>query len=244
MNGSNDNELNRLTGADGEITSEAEKSERIDDAAETSADEGIHAADDASEDDTTDNGEEKPKPFSNAHEWASSFVYAVLVVLALNLFAFRSINVDGESMCNTLQDQDRIIATNFLYTPNYGDIVVVEADKLPNSVTGLYGEMIIKRVIALEGDTIRFNFELGEVYVNGELLEEDYIAQPTHLRLEGWCESGVDYVVPDNCVFVMGDNRNNSRDSRDLISVGFVDKDLIMGRALLRYFPFESAGIL
>lgn len=74
-------------------------------------------------------------------------------MLLLNLFVFRSITVDGESMMNTLQDNDRVLSTNFFYTPSRGDIVVLEADRIPNQATMNYGEPIIKRVIALEGDT-------------------------------------------------------------------------------------------
>ena len=182
------------------------------------------------------------KPFSEAFDWMSSLVYAVLFMLALNLFVFRSITVDGLSMYSTLDDQDKVISTNFLYTPDYGDIVVIQADKILNQGTGLYGEPIIKRVIGLAGDTISFDFDKGEVYRNGELLDEDYIEQPTYLN--ELCYSGVDYVVPENCVFVMGDNRNVSRDSRDLQAVGFVDTDLIMGKAFLRIYPLDKIGLL
>jgi signal peptidase I len=229
MNESNDNEIIQTT-------DEADE--------EKAAEEAAASASETGENPAGESKEEKRKPFADAYDWVSSLIYAVIFMLALNLFVFRSITVDGESMCNTLQDQDKIIATNLFYTPNYGDIVVVQADRLVNSGTQLYGEPIIKRVIALEGDVIRFDFDAGEVYLNGELLDEDYIAAPTHLRQNGWAESGVDYVVPENCVFVMGDNRNRSRDSRDLVSVGFVNKDLIMGKALVRIYPFDSITLL
>ena len=93
-------------------------------------------------------------------------------------------------MNNTLQDKDRVISTNFFYTPSRGDIVVLQADRIPNQVTGKYGEPIIKRVIALAGDTIKFDFEEGKVYLKKagesdfELLEEDYIAAPTVNKLD------------------------------------------------------------
>ncbi len=190
---------------------------------------------------STPQTEEAPKPFSGVLEWLGSLVYAVIIMLVLNIFVFRSITVDGTSMNNTLQHQDKVIATNLFYTPKRGDIVVVQADRLMNRATMRYGEPIIKRVIALEGDTIRFDFNKGEVYLNGELLEEDYIAAKT-LDPES-CQSGVDYVVPAGHVFVMGDNRNASTDSRHY-AVGFVDKDLIMGKAVLRFMPFDSMGLL
>ncbi len=191
--------------------------------------------------------EEPQKPFSGALEWAGSLVYAVLAMLLLNLFVFRSITVDGESMNNTLQDQDRVLSTNFSYTPQRGDIVVLQADKIPNQYTGKYGEPIIKRVIALAGDTIKFDFDEGKVYLKkaGEqefqLLEEDYIAAPTLASLDR--HSGEEHTVPENCVFVMGDNRNRSLDSRSVL-VGDVDTDLIMGRAFVRLFPIDQFTLL
>ncbi len=191
--------------------------------------------------------EEPQKPFSGALEWAGSLVYAVLAMLLLNLFVFRSITVDGESMNNTLQDQDRVLSTNFFYTPQRGDIVVLQADKIPNQYTGKYGEPIIKRVIALAGDTIKFDFDEGKVYLKkaGEqefqLLEEDYIAAPTLASLDR--HSGEEHTVPENCVFVMGDNRNRSLDSRSVL-VGDVDTDLIMGRAFVRLFPIDQFALL
>lgn len=183
------------------------------------------------------------KPFANALEWAGSLIYAVLAMLVINLFVFRSITVDGSSMNDTLQDRDRVISTNFFYTPSRGDIVVLQADKIQNYKTKLYGEPIIKRVIALAGDTLKFDFSAGEVYLKkaGEsdftLLEEDYIAEPTYRSLD--MHSGEEHIVPEGCVFVMGDNRNNSLDSRDRL-VGDVDTDLIMGKAFVRLFPIDQ----
>lgn len=180
------------------------------------------------------------KPFSNILSWTAWFVYSVVVVLVLNLFVFRSITVSGNSMNNTLMNNDRVIATNFMYTPDYGDVVVVQADKLRLQGTNLYGETIIKRVIAKEGDTIRVDFDNGIVYLNGEVLEEDYIKEPIRDHYNGWMESNKDYTVPEHCVFVMGDNRNNSNDSRNIKDVGFIDTDYIMGKAFVRYAPFSS----
>lgn len=140
-----------------------------------------------------------------------------------------------------------VLGTNVFYTPEYGDVVVVQADKLVNKAlvlpTGqpVYGEAIIKRVIALEGDTVRIDFDKGEVYRNGELLSEDYIKDLTHMRINDfWMNSNEDYVVPENCVFVMGDNRNVSNDSRNLKDVGFIDTNYIMGKAFVRVSPIKD----
>ena len=198
--------------------------------------------------DSTPNSAEKPKkPYADALELVSSLVYAVLIMLGLNLFVFRSITVDGKSMNNTLQDKDRVIAFNLFYTPQRGDIVVLQADKLSPDRGNTYGEPIIKRVIAVGGDTVKFDFDKGEVYLKkaGEsefqLLQEDYILEKT-LRPES-CISGREYEVDEGYVFVMGDNRNNSTDSRDY-RVGMVDTDYIMGKAVFRFLPFDSIGLL
>ncbi len=202
-----------------------------------------------SNDDVTEDGKaaeksdkEKRKPFADAYEWISSLVFAVLLMLALNLFGFRSITVDGDSMVHTLLDRDQIIASSCFYNIDYGDIVIIQADKIYNKQRGMFGEPIIKRVIGLSGDVIRFDFEAGEVYRNGEKLSEPYIAESTTLKQQ--CESGIDYTVPENCVFVMGDNRNVSRDSRDMAAVGYVDKNLIMGKALFRFYPLGDFKVL
>lgn len=184
--------------------------------------------------------EEPKRTFSDALGWVNSIIYAVAAMLVLNLFFFRSITVSGPSMEDTLQSNDKVIATNFFYTPDYGDIVIIQASRILNKVTGIYGEPIIKRVIALAGDTIRIDYENGEVYRNGELLQEDYIKDLTHHRQDGWLVGNKDYVVPENCVFVMGDNRPVSNDSRNLPDLGFVDTDLIMGKAFVRISPLSS----
>lgn len=204
-------------------------------------DEMNDAQSEAQGDNAPASAEPKAKPFADALDWVASLVYAVLAMLALNLFVFRSITVDGGSMNNTLEDQDRVIATNFLYTPERGDIVVLQADLLRPDVNAPYGEPIIKRVIAVEGDTVSFDFEKGIVYLNGEVLEEDYILEPTTRQLH--MVSGHDYVVPEGCVMVLGDNRNNSIDSRDM-RVGPVDVDSIMGKAIFRFAPFDKLGLL
>lgn len=188
----------------------------------------------------SESDEETRKPYSDALEWVNSVIYAVAAMLLLNLFVFRSITVSGDSMNDTLVENDKVITTNLFYQPSYGDIVVVQADRLKNKATNMYGEPIIKRVIAVEGDTVCIDFSKGEVYRNGELLHEEYIRQLTHFHGTGWMESGKDYVVPENCVFVMGDNRNVSNDSRNLTDIGFIDTGMIMGKAFVRYSPIKE----
>ncbi len=198
-------------------------------------------APDAPADENAEKPEEPKKPFADALDWVSCVVYAVAAMLVLNLFFFRSITVSGPSMLDTLRNGDKVVATNFCYTPAYGDIVVIQADKLRNEITMMWGEPIIKRVVAVGGDTIRIDFIKGEVYRNGELLEEDYIKDPTFFRAnDSWMEGNKEYTVPENTVFVMGDNRAVSNDSRNLPQVGFVDTRFIMGKAFVRVSPMED----
>ena len=203
-------------------------------AVETDGSEGQDGQEEAKE------PEEPKKPFSDVLDWVSSMVYAVAIMLVLNLFFFRTITVRGDSMNDTLVDNDQVVVTNFFYTPSYGDIVVVQADRLNIQGTEIYGESIIKRVIAVAGDTIKIDYTKGEVYRNGELLNEDYIKELTHLYRYGYIENNVEYVVPENRVFVMGDNRNVSNDSRNLQDVGFIDEGMIIGKAIVRYSPIKD----
>lgn len=222
-----------------EINEENEKNAAETEISEEAGDIGGSSAElDDKVDETND--ERPKKPFEDILDWTSCFVYAVAAVLALNLFLFRSITVSGDSMNDTLVNNDKVIATNFMYTPQYGDIVIVEADKLHLHGTAIYGETIIKRIVAKAGDTIRIDFQNGVVYRNGEVVEEDYIKEPIRDHYQGWIESNKDYVVPENCVFVMGDNRNKSNDSRNMKDVGFIDTNYIMGKVFVRYAPFSS----
>lgn len=223
-----------------EKAEDAEKVVESSDAAVENA-EAVSESNEASAENTENSKSgEKARPFSDALSWVNNIIVAVVAMLVLNLFVFRTITVDGPSMNDTLMDKDRVFITNLFYEPSFGDVVVIQADKLFNRNTDMYGEAIIKRVIGVAGDTVKINFEEGKVYRNGELLEEDYIKTPTTWHYNGWIKSNVEYVVPENCVFVMGDNRNVSNDSRNLRDIGFVDKNLIMGRAFVRILPISQ----
>ena len=159
-------------------------------------------------------------------------IHCLIFVTILFVFAVRLVGVIGDSMYDTLHNGDKLILlSNFLYEPETGDVVVVDAADFNG------GEIIIKRVIADEGQTVDIDFSTGAVYVDGVLLEEDYIYEPTY-RYEG-----VDFpiTVPENCIFVMGDNRNNSTDSRNP-EIGCVDKRYVLGKALFVILPFADIG--
>lgn len=165
-------------------------------------------------------------------EWYEALVSAALVLVLLFSFAFRIIQVDGESMVPTLDNGDKLIVWGAGYEPQRGDVVIVD------SYTS-YGKPLVKRVIGVWGDIINIDFQTGTVEVNGEVLQEDYIAEPTYL----FYDVEFPYTVPDGTVFVMGDNRNASLDSRSTY-IGCVDKRDILGKVLLCFLPFSNFGVV
>ncbi len=180
-----------------------------------------------------DEEEKKISGSENLFEWVETLVIAFFAVILFFTFVFRLAAVNGESMLPTLVDKDRLIVSYLFYTPKNGDIVIVNNDN------PALEKVIVKRVIATEGQTVDIDFDNGEVKVDGKVLQEDYINNLTLLD-----EGGHSYpvTVPENCVFVMGDNRQNSLDSRDS-RVGFVPEDEILGKVSLRIFPFSRFGV-
>ncbi len=181
----------------------------------------------------------KSKVYAELFDWLSSVFSAILCFIIIFTLAARMITVDGDSMNPTLETTQRLIVSDLFYTPNYGDIVIIYADKLPDYVTKKLGKPIVKRIIGLPGDTIRIDFDRGVVYRNGTALEEDYIQAPTMLAED--FPNNTDVVIGEGKVFVMGDNRNASKDSRSN-DVGQVDMRYIMGKAYFRVWPFSAFG--
>ena len=165
-------------------------------------------------------------------EWYEALISAALVLVLVFSFFFRIIQVDGESMVPTLENGDKLIVWGAGYEPQRGDVVIVD------SYTS-YGRPLVKRVIAKGGDTISIDYAAGTVKVNGKVLEEDYIAEPTYLGYD----VEFPYTVPEGTVFVMGDNRNASTDSRDA-RLGCVDERYIMGRVYFTLFPVKNIGVV
>jgi len=177
--------------------------------------------------------EESKKRKSNVflkelYEWTQAIAIAVVVALIINQFIFAIVQVNGSSMVPTLQNAERLIVRKFFYQPDDKDIVIVKSNDM--------GKYLVKRVIATEGQLLDINEETGDVYVDGELLNEPYIAEK--LQSAGNANE-FPLVIPEDCTFVMGDNRNNSLDSR---AIGVIENKYIIGKACFRIWPFSSFG--
>ena len=166
-----------------------------------------------------------------AYDWIQSLISALLICVLVFVFVVRIMDVHGSSMVPTLKNGDKLLVSDLLYEPSRGDVVVFKKDEYDNN------KALVKRVIAVAGDVVNIDFENGIVYVNGEAVEEKYIDVSTNTK--------IDFIgpqtVPENCLFVLGDNRNASTDSRDK-RIGMVDKRLVIGKALLVVYPFDEFG--
>ncbi|MPW26064.1 signal peptidase I [Alkalibaculum sp. M08DMB] len=168
------------------------------------------------------------KEKSEIREWLESAAIAVVLALLIKFFLFEFVMVDGNSMYPTLNHNDRLIVTKIQYyfgEPEFDDVVILNYN---NNVE------FVKRIIGRPGDTVEIRDSI--VYLNNEPLEEDYINTEPYLDFD-------QVVVPRDTYFVLGDNRNNSRDSR-YSDVGFVSEDKIIGKVLFRIFPFNNIGTI
>ena len=174
---------------------------------------------------------QKKEEGRDLYEWTRALVCAVLAVVLVFTFVVRLIGVDGHSMLPTLQDGDRLLVLNSMFYNDYqyGDIVVLRKDTFME-------EPIVKRVIATEGQTVDIDFASGTVWVDGQELYEPYIYELT------FTEEGTEFplTVPEGSIFVMGDNRNHSSDSRNS-ALGTVDTRYVIGKAVFLLFPGVGA---
>lgn len=164
------------------------------------------------------------------YDWVHCLSIALIICVVIFAFFIRLIDVKGTSMNPTLNNGDKMLVSGLFYSPKAGDVVVFKKDEYDPE------RALVKRVIATEGQVINIDFDNGIVYVDGEPLEEDYIMEPTTNK--------IDFIgpqtVPEGCVFVMGDNRNASTDSRKN-EIGMVDSRLILGKAYFVIYPLSQA---
>ena len=168
---------------------------------------------------------------SETYDWIEAIVFSVAVIVLVFTFIFRIVGVEGSSMLNTLQDGNRVIISDINYTPKQFDIVVLST----KAVT----KPIIKRVVAVGGQTVNIDYSTNTVYVDGKAIKEKFI-KDTMVKMG---DVALPARVPEGCVFVMGDNRNDSLDSRYQV-IGMIDDRNILGKAVFRLYPFTEFGVL
>ena len=180
--------------------------------------------------------DEKKSIWKEIFEWVQAIVVALVVAMFLRTYVFTLVDVSGSSMVPTLHDKDKLFVWRLANSYEQGDIVIFRPAASKNTP-------YVKRVIATEGQSvdIRYNAleDCAEVYVDGEKLEENYINEKINGSHIG--DGTYPCVVPENCLFVLGDNRNNSSDSR-LSVVGMVDTESVIGEAKCRLWPFDAVG--
>lgn len=175
-------------------------------------------------------------------DWIDVVATSVIIVVLIFTFFFRVVTIDGDSMLDTLISGEKVIISNIAYTPKQGDIVVISRNTDNSLDPTEYATPIIKRVIAVAGQTVDIDHEQGIVYVDGVALSEPYTKTPTTARIEDEIDFPV--YIPDNCIFVMGDNRNWSLDSRSerIGQNGMIDVRHVLGKAVYRIYPASKIG--
>ncbi len=171
---------------------------------------------------------EKPRRIDGRFDILELFVFTLLAVMIITSFFFRHSIVEGESMENTLHGGEHLIISDLFYTPKHGDIIVCE------DYTTAIPKPIVKRVIAIAGDTVEIKRN-GNIYINGVLLVEDYV----NIDIPNYEYDELTVKLSEGELFVMGDHRNESTDSRE---IGTVSEDSVLGKVLLRFYPFDKFG--
>lgn len=163
--------------------------------------------------------------------WGESMMAVLVFFVLIFTFVIRIIGVDGSSMHPTLENHNIMLVSNLGYRASRGDVVILRKQSF------FGGQPIVKRIIAVGGDEINIDSQTGDVSVNGEVLDEPYIAEKIDV-LTRLGDQTYPLVVPEGHIFVMGDNRNGSTDSR-MTMLGVVDERCILGHALQVVYPFD-----
>ena len=177
------------------------------------------------------------KGVKTLYEWLEEIVIALTLVILVFTFLFRVVTVTGESMLPNFVEGQKLIVTNLGHSVEQGTVVVI---------TNVLNEPIIKRVIATEGQTVDIDYETGVVYVDGEAVDETQFGLENGITTRPYStlEAMVfPQTVPEGCVFVLGDNRSVSKDSR-YTEVGMVDTRHILGEAVFTLYPFDRFGVI
>lgn len=176
------------------------------------------------------------KRLADAFEWIEMFAIYFAIGVSVLLLLFRHCPVVGDSMNETLQNGDLLIVTILGYSPKDGDIIVCQSPE--------YGleKPLVKRVIATAGQTVSIDYESWSVTVDGVTLDEDYVNFIQGKPMRPSDHLGDTFTVPEGMLFVMGDNRNNSKDSRSS-EIGFIDERYVVGKVALRLLPLSEIAV-
>lgn len=177
----------------------------------------------------------------NLYYWLQTLVFSVVIIVLMFTFVGRITRVVGGSMLNTLHEGDLLLLQSIGYKPKAGDIVVLNKTT-DEATTLLGGDTIVKRVIATEGQSIEIDYKNSAIYVDGQLLNEPYVWEEMRPR-PGSHSQQTFFIVPEDSIFVMGDNRNGSTDSRH-DQLGMIHEDYVLGRAVCILFPLADIGLL
>lgn len=189
--------------------------------------------------------EKRPTFWAELYDWLETFAGVIALTVILFTFFFVVIGVNGSSMYPTLHNSDLLIVRRIGYTPKQGDIVILRKDTLTD-------QAIVKRIIATEGQSVEIDYETNTVYVDEVALSEDYLNFANENTIEDYGDDYMverpgmvysSFVVPEHSIFVMGDNRNGSTDSR-YAELGMVDEGYIIGGAEALFFPFDRRKLL
>lgn len=184
---------------------------------------------------------EQTRPYEEWFYWLQTLVSAIVCIVLVFTLLGRLTRVVGHSMDPTLADGELLLVWSLGYEPKQGDIVIAN-ETTPEAAALLGGEAIVKRVVAVGGQTVEIDYDNNLVYVDGEPLEEDYTLEEMHWLGDPWMQ-GTRFEVPEGEVFLLGDNRNGSTDSRHE-QLGSVDTDYLLGKAVFVLFPFSKFGFL